>query len=100
MRNFFEQKKQGEVIIENISQEKEGEIESLISNFEETIFEEHQKQTIISIETIAKGMLRVLTNSSEAAKDLAEKIEKVFNGKILFIHPKKESSIRVRVVLG
>jgi len=99
MRNFFERKKQGEVIIENISQDKEKKIEELISEFEEIFFEKDQKQAIISIETIAKGMLRVLTNSSQAAKDLAERIEKIFNGKVLFIHPKKESSIRVRIVL-
>ena len=99
MRNFFEQKKQGEVIIENISEANEEGVEDLISKFEEKLFEKDQKQGIISIETIAKGMLRILTNSSQTAKDLTKRVEEVFNGKVLFIYPKKESSVRARIVL-
>ena len=100
MRNFFEQKKQGEVIIENISKADEERVEELINRFEEDFFQKEQKQAIISIETIAKGMLKILTNSSQSAKNLAKKIQKVFKGKVLLIRPKKVSSLRVRVLLG
>lgn len=90
---------EGEVIIENISEEKKEEIENLISNFSETAFKKDPMDRIISMQTVAKGMLRVLTTENQIAQQLAKKIKKTFKGKTSFMYSKRESILRAKIVL-
>ncbi len=90
---------EGEVIIENLAEQKKEEIENLITNFSEIAFSKDPMDRIISIETIAKGMLRVLTTENQMAQRLAKKIKRTFKGKVTFLHSKKEPILRVKIVL-
>jgi hypothetical protein len=98
-RMIKEKKYEGEILLENVSDKKE-EIENLISNFSEIAFDRDPMARIISIEEVAKGMLRVLTTENQIAKKLAKKIAKAYKGKIFITYSKRESTIRIRVVLG
>jgi NMD protein affecting ribosome stability and mRNA decay len=91
---------EGEVIIENMPEQKREEIENLITNFGETAFERDPMDRIISIQTVAKGMLRILTTENQMAQQLAKKIKKTFKGKVSFLHSKRESTLRAKIVLG
>jgi hypothetical protein len=92
-------KYEGEIIIENLAERKKEEVENLINNFSEIAFDKDPMDRIISIETIAKGMLRILTTENQMAQQLAKKIKKTFKGKISFIHSRKESTLRAKIVL-
>ncbi|MCX6737847.1 MAG: NMD3-related protein [Candidatus Parcubacteria bacterium] len=90
---------EGEIIIENIPDNKKEEIENLISNFSETAFERDPMDRIISIQTVAKGMLRILTTENQMAEQLAKKIKQTFKGKVSFMFSKRESTLRARIIL-
>ncbi|PIS34529.1 MAG: hypothetical protein COT37_02070 [Parcubacteria group bacterium CG08_land_8_20_14_0_20_43_9] len=90
---------EGEIIIENVPEEKKGEIENLIGNFSETAFREDPMDRIISIQTVAKGMLRVLTTENQMAQQLAKKIKKTFKGKVSLTHSRRESTLRAKIIL-
>ncbi|MBU3964153.1 hypothetical protein KJ562_00225 [Patescibacteria group bacterium] len=90
---------EGEIIIENIQEEKKQEIENLISNFSEIAFKKDPMDRIISIQTVAKGMLRVLTTENQMAQQLAKKIKKTFKGRVSFMFSKRESTLRARIIL-
>lgn len=90
---------EGEIIIENVAEQKREEIENLISNFGETAFQRDPMDRIISIETVAKGMTRVLTTENQMAQQLAKKIKKTFKGEITLIHSKKEATLRAKILL-
>jgi len=90
---------EGEVIIENVAEQRREEIENLINNFSETAFNRDPMDRVISIQTIAKGMIRVLTTENQMAQQLAKKIKKTFKGKATFIHSQRESTLRAKVVL-
>ena len=90
---------EGEVIIENVAEQEREEIENLITNFGETAFGRDPMDRIISIETIAKGMLRVLTTENQMAQQLAKKIKKTFKGKVSFLHSRRESTLRAKITL-
>jgi hypothetical protein len=92
-------KYEGEILVENIDTDKETEVENLIQNFSETAFEKDPMDRIISIEKIAKGMLRVLTTENQMAKQLAKKLKRTFKGRVNFTFSKKESTLRAKVVL-
>jgi len=92
-------KYEGEVIIENLAETKKEEVENLINNFSEVAFDKDPMDRIIFVETIAKGMLRILTTENQMAQRLAKKIQKTFKGKIFLIHSRKESTLRAKVVL-
>lgn len=93
-------KYEGEILIENIDSEKEGQLKNLINNFSEIAFEKDPMDRIISIEKVAKGILRVLTTENQMAKQLAKKVKKAFNGKASFTFSQRESTLRAKVVLG
>lgn len=90
---------EGEVLIENIAPERSQELENLIHNFGRTAFLKDPMDRVISMEIIAKGMLRVLTTENQMAKQLAKKIKKTFKGKLSFAFSKKESTLRAKVKL-
>jgi len=92
-------KYEGEIIIENLAEQKKEEVKNLINNFSEVAFDKDPMDRIISIETIAKGMLRILTTENQMAQQLAKKIRRTFKGKISFIHSRKESTLRAKVSL-
>lgn len=93
-------KYEGEILIENIDSEREEQVESLINNFSETAFQKDPMDRVISIDKIAKGILRVLTTENQMAKQLAKKIKKTFKGKVNFTFSQRESTLRARVILG
>ncbi|MBU1045996.1 hypothetical protein KJ616_02650 [Patescibacteria group bacterium] len=99
-RMLAEDRYEGEIIIENVPEEKKEEIENLISNFSEAAFEKDPMDRIISIQTVAKGMLRVLTTENQMAQQLAKKIKQTFKGKTSFMYSKRESTLRARIILG
>ena len=68
-------KYEGELVIENIQNEQEKEIRNLINNFGRTAFERDPMDRIISIERIAKGMLRILTTENQMVQQLAKKLK-------------------------
>jgi len=90
---------EGEIIIENVSEKKKQELENLINNSGEIAFGKDPMDRIISIETIAKGMIRVLTTENQMAQQLAKKIKKTFKGKVSFALSRRESILRAKVVL-
>ncbi|MEA3453195.1 MAG: NMD3-related protein [Patescibacteria group bacterium] len=92
-------KYEGEIIIENLEERRKEEVENLIDNFNEVAFSKDPMDRIISIETIAKGILRILTTENQMAQQLAKKIQKTFKGKIFLVHSRKESTLRAKVVL-
>jgi NMD protein affecting ribosome stability and mRNA decay len=89
---------EGELILENVLEEKKEEIENLINNFGELAYQKDPMDRIISIEDIAKGMIRVLTTENQIAKRLAKKLKRTYKAKVKFIYSKKESTLRARVV--
>lgn len=94
-----EGKYEGELLLENVKEEKKEEIENLIRNFGETAYQKDPMDRIISIEEVARGMIRVLTTENQMAKRLAKKLKRTYKAKVKFIYSKKESTLRVRVVL-
>jgi NMD protein affecting ribosome stability and mRNA decay len=97
-RMIKEGKYEGELILENVPGEKKEEIENLINNFGELAYQNDPMDRIISIEEIAKGMIRVLSTENQMIKRLAKKLKRTYKGKINIVHSKKESVVRVRVV--
>ena len=92
-------KYEGEVIIENVPVEKREKLENLINKFGENAFDRDPMDRIISIQTIAKGMIRVLTTENQMAQQLVKKIGKTFKGKVSFLHSKRESTLRAKIIL-
>jgi hypothetical protein len=100
MENPFFSKLKGEVIVENIPEEKIDKLEGLINDFEEASLEKDSKNRILSSQFIAKGMLRVLTSKEAMGKKLAKIIKKEFNGKTSFTRCRQEGTFRVKVNLN
>ena len=93
-------KYEGELVLENVGDNEKLEIENLINNFGQLAFKRDPMARIISIEEVAKGMLRILFTENQLAKKLAKKIVKTYKGKMFIVYSKEESVIRVRIVLG
>lgn len=89
---------EGELILENISQEKNQELKNLIANFGDISFKNDPMARIITIDEIARGMIRVTVTQSQMVNQLAKKIKKVYKGKTNFIHSRRDTIIRTRVV--
>jgi len=95
-----EKKYEGEVIVEGLSEDLRQEIQGLIRNFGEETWHKDPMARIISVEEIAKGMLRILTTQNQLAKRLAKKIGSTFHKKPNFIYSKKEAILRAKINLG
>lgn len=93
-----EGKYEGELILENIPQEKNEEIKNLMIGFGEISFGNDPMARIITIDEIARGMIRLTVSQSQMINQLAKKIKRVYKGKANFIHSKRDAVIRMRVV--
>ena len=99
METRFFQKLKGEVIIENIPNEKTEQLGELINIFEKKYLENNFKNPVISLDFIARGMLRILTEKDTTAKKLAKIIKKEFKGKISFTKCRQEACLRAKITL-
>ncbi len=97
MQATFFQKLGGEVIIENIPEEKTENLETLIYNFNKKSLESNPKDRVLSFEVVAKGMIRILTSREAVAKKLAKRIKQDHKTKISFIRCRQEAAYRVKL---
>lgn len=93
-----EGKYEGEVIIENVDETKKEEIINLIKNFGQASFRRDPLDRIISIEEIARGMIRVLATENQMARRLAKKLGHTYKGRLKFIYSKQGKIVRARVI--
>jgi len=93
-----EGKYSGELILENIPLDRNGEIKNLVANFGDISFKNDPMARIITIDEIARGMIRATVTQSQMINQLAKKIKKVYKGKVNFIHSKRDTIVRIRIV--
>lgn len=95
-----EGKFEGEVLLENIPEEKKEEVLNFVRNFGEEEFKRDPLARIISIEEIAKGMIRILFTQNQLAKKLAKRLKKTFKTQNRIIFSKKDKIIRAFCVFN
>ncbi|HOI60386.1 MAG TPA: hypothetical protein PKU93_03625 [Candidatus Pacearchaeota archaeon] len=92
---------EGEVIIENINPEIKNYVVNTIKNKGEEGFKSDPQDRIISVHNDDyNGKINVLTTENQLALKIARKIKKSFNGTMKVIYSKKESVVRVHVMLN
>lgn len=88
----------GELIIENIPEIKKEEIINLTKKFCNLSFEENPVNRLISLEEIARGIIRILVTDKRMAKKLADRLKKIYKLKSKIIHSPREQFVRIRLV--
>jgi len=88
----------GELILENIPAGQYEEVKNLISNFGKLAFDNDPMARIITLDELARGMIRTLTTQNQMISQLAKKIQRTYKGKANLIHSKLDKIIRIRVV--
>lgn len=88
----------GELIIENIPEIKKEELMNLIKKFCNLSFEENPTNRLISLEEIARGIVRVLVTDKRMVKRLSDRLKKVYKLKAKIIHSPREHFVRIRLV--
>ena len=90
-----EEKFEGELILENCPEEKKEEITNFVENFAKEEYKRDPLARIVSIEDIAKGMMRITFTQNQVAKKLAKRFKKTFKTKNRVIFSKKDKTIRI-----
>jgi hypothetical protein len=91
---------EGEVIIENINPEIKNYVINTIRNRGEIGFKNDPQDRIISIDNDDhNGKINIFTTENQLALKIGRKIKKSFNGTMRVIYSKKESVVRVYVLL-
>ncbi len=85
---------EGEIILENCPEDK-GELLQFINNFAQEEQRRDPLARVVSVEDIAKGMLRVTFTENQIAKKLAKRLKKTFKTKNRIIFSKKDKTIRI-----
>jgi len=85
---------EGEIILENCPEDKE-ELLQFINNFAQEEQRRDPLARVVSVEDIAKGMLRVTFTENQIAKKLAKRLKKTFKTKNRIIFSKKDKTIRI-----
>jgi hypothetical protein len=91
-------KYEGELILENIPQEKSEEIKNLVVGFGDISFKNDPMARTLTIDEIARGMIKLTVTQSQMINQLAKKIKKAYKGKVNFINSKRDDVVRIRVV--
>ncbi|MCD6094467.1 hypothetical protein J7J39_00985 [bacterium] len=95
-----EGKFEGEVILENVPEKIREELVNFINNFNEEENRRDPLARIISVEDIAKGMIRVTFTQNQLAKKLAKRLKKTYKTQNRIIFSKKDKTIRAFCVFG
>jgi len=86
---------EGELVLENIPEDKKKEITNLIWNVGERAFERDPMDRIIGFED--KGnVIRILTSENQLALSIGKQIKRAFRGKLDIKWSHKESTSRVK----
>jgi len=89
---------EGEVIIENVNSIIKKELLNAIANMGKIAYQKDPEDRLINIQK--KGNeIRIFTTENQLAVKIGKKIKKSFNGNMKIVYSKKESVVRVHVVL-
>ncbi len=92
-----EGKHKGELIVENIPAQKIERLRGMILDFGNKSFQKDPMDRIISLEDIAKGMIRVLTTKNQMIEELTGKLKKIHKLKFRIIYS-QENILKIRLI--
>ncbi|MDD2909734.1 MAG: NMD3-related protein [Candidatus Pacebacteria bacterium] len=90
---------EGELIIRNVNPEIKKYIINAIKNKGKKGFKNDSQDRVISVNDDHDGKMNIFTTENQLALKIARKIKKSFNGTMKVIYSKKESVIRIYIVL-
>lgn len=90
---------EGELIIRNVNPEIKKYIINTIKNKGKKGFKNDSQDRVISVNDDHDGKMNIFTTENQLALKIARKIKKSFNGTMKVIYSKKESVIRIYIVL-
>lgn len=90
---------EGELIIQNVNPEMKKYIINAIKNKGEKGFKNDSQDRVISVNDNHNGKMNIFTTENQLALKIARKIKKSFNGTMKVIYSKKESVVRIYIVL-
>ena len=90
---------EGELIIQNVNPEIKKYIINAIKNKGEKGFKNDSQDRVISVNDDHDGKMNIFTTENQLALKIARKIKKSFNGTMKVIYSKKESVVRIYIIL-